>query len=96
MEHSVGPDGEKGHLGGFPDESVRAAEDLGRRRLGVDRMNLAALGASAAVRQDALADGSLALQLLGAVAEKLVVQEPAYPEPDGWTSVEWAVPAEVP
>jgi hypothetical protein len=95
-EHSVDPDGEKGHPGGFPDVSVRAAEDLGRRRSDADRMNLAAWDAWGAVRRDALADGYLELPLLGADAEKLAVLELACRELDGWTSVEWVVPAEVP
>ena len=67
---------------------VRAAADLGRRRLGGDRMNLAAWDALAAVRRDALADECRELQLLGADAEKLVDPELACPEPDDWTSVE--------
>jgi hypothetical protein len=59
-------------------------------------MNLAAWDALAAVRRDALADECRELQLLGADAEKLVDPELACPEPDGWTSAEWAAPAEVP
>lgn len=88
MEHSADRAGEKAHLGGYRDGLDRAAEDRGRRRSGVDRMNLAALDASAAVRRDALADGCLELPLPVAVAEKLVGRELACPGPDGWTLVE--------
>jgi hypothetical protein len=96
VEHSVDPGGEKAHQGGFPDVLVRAAEDLGRRRLDADRMNLAAWDASAAVRRDALADGCLALLLQGADAEKLAVLELACLALGGSTSVELADPAAVP
>jgi hypothetical protein len=88
VEHSVDRDGAKGHPGGYPDELVLAAEDLVRRRLGVDRMNLVAWDASVAVRRDALADGCLVLQLPAAAAEKLAVLELACLAPDDWTSVE--------
>ena len=88
MEHNVDPVCEKVHPDGYPDALAPAAEDLGRRRLGVDRMNLAAWDASVAVRRGALADGCRELLLLGADAEKWAVLELAYPEPDDWTSVE--------
>jgi hypothetical protein len=88
VEHSVDPGGEKAHQGGSPDVLVRAVEDLGQRRLGVDRMSLAAWDASVGVRRGALADGCRELLLLGADAEKWAVLELAYPEPDDWTSVE--------
>ena len=88
VERSADLGGEKAHLDGCRDGLVRAAEDPGRRRSGVDRMNLAALDALAAVRRDALADECRELQLLGADAEKLVDPELACLEPDGSTSVE--------
>jgi hypothetical protein len=88
VEHSVDPVCEKGRRGGCRDGLVRAAEDPGRRQSGVDRMNLAAWDALAAVRRDALADECRELQLLGADAEKSVDPELACQEPDGWTSVE--------
>jgi hypothetical protein len=88
VEHSVDRDGAKGHPGGYPDELVLAAEDLVRRRLGVDRMNLVAWDASVAVRRGALAVGCRELLLLGADAEKLAVLELVCLEPDDWTSVE--------
>jgi hypothetical protein len=88
VEHSADPVFEKDLQDGCRDVLVRAAEDLGRRRLDVARMNLAAWDASAAVRRDALADGCRALRRLGAGAEKLVVREQVCLAPDGWTSVE--------
>jgi hypothetical protein len=88
VEHSVDPDGAKAHPDGCPDGLVPAAEDLGRRRLGVDRMNLVAWDASVAVRRGALADGCRELLLLGADAEKLAVLELVCLAPDGSTSVE--------
>jgi hypothetical protein len=96
VEHSVDPGAEKGHQGDFPDVLVRAAEDLGQRRLGVDRMNLAAWDASVAVRRGALADGCRELLLPGADAEKLAVLELACLALGGSTSVELAGPAAVP
>jgi hypothetical protein len=88
VEHSVDPDGAKAHPDGCPDGLVPAAEDLGRRRLGVDRMNLVAWDASVAVRRGALAVGCRELLLLGADAEKLAVLELVCLAPDGSTSVE--------
>jgi hypothetical protein len=96
VEHSADLACEKAHRGGCLDVLALAAEGLARRRLGVDRMNLAAWDASVAVRQDASADGNPALPLLGVGVEKLVVPEQAAREPDGWTSVEWVVLAAVP
>jgi hypothetical protein len=96
VEHSADPDDEKALQDGCRDALALAAEDLGRRQLDEDRQNLAAWDAWVAVHRDALADEFRELQLPDAVAGKLVVQEQACPEPDGWTSVEWAVPAEVP
>ncbi len=72
--------------GGCRDGLVLAAEVQGRRRLGVDRMNLAAWDALAAVRRDALADECRALLLLAADAEKSVDRELACRAPDDLTS----------
>jgi hypothetical protein len=74
---------------------VRAAEDLGQRRLGVDMMNLAAWDASAAFRRDASADECRELPRLDGDAGKLVVLESACLAPDGSTWDESADPAAV-
>jgi len=86
VERNAGQDGVMGLQDGCRDEWGRAVEVLGRRRLGVDPMNLVAWDASAAVRRDASADECQALQLLGADAEKLVDRELVCPEPDVLTS----------
>ncbi|HEX3106597.1 MAG TPA: hypothetical protein VHQ22_19325 [Terriglobales bacterium] len=96
MAHSADPVCEKVHRDGCLDALVRAAEDLGQRRLGVVRMSLAAWDASAAVRRDALADECLVLQLRAGGAEKLAVRELACLALDGSTWVELADPAAVP
>ena len=70
---------------------VLAAEGLGRRRLGVDRMNLAAWDASAAVRRDASADECRELLRLAADAGKWVGRELACLAPDDLT---WDVSAD--
>lgn len=70
---------------GYPDGSVLAEEDLGLRRWGVDRMNLAVWDASAGVRRDASADACRELPRLGAASEKSVVRALAYLEPDAPT-----------
>lgn len=88
MEHSADPAGEKAHRDGFLDGLAPAAEDLARRQSAVDRMNLAALDASDAVRLDAWADGCLELLQLGVDAEKWVVPGLACLGPDAPTSDE--------
>jgi ferric-dicitrate binding protein FerR (iron transport regulator) len=81
---------------GFLDVLARAAEVLDRRQSDADRKNLAAWDASDAVHRDASADGYLALQLLGADAEKLAGRELACLAPDGSTSAVLADLAAVP
>lgn len=80
---------------GYPDGSVLAEEDLGLRRWGVDRMNLAVWDASAGVRRDASADACRELPRLGAASEKSVVRALAYLEPDAPTLDVSAGPAAV-
>jgi hypothetical protein len=72
-----------------------AAEDLGQRRLVVDRMNLAAWDASAAVRRDASADECRELPRLGADAGKWAGLELACLAPDDSTWDVLADPAAV-
>ena len=96
MVRSADPVCEKAHQGGCRGALARAAEDLARRRLDVDRKNLAAWDAWAAVRRDALADGCPELPQLGADAEKLVAPELACLGPDALTLDVSADPAAVP
>jgi hypothetical protein len=95
-EHSAGPADETVHRGGFLDVLVRAAEDLGQRRLDVGQKNLAAWDASAAVRRDASVDGCRELRLPDVDVGKLVDREQADLELDARTSDVWADRAAVP
>jgi hypothetical protein len=70
------------HRDDFQDALALAAEDPDPRRLGEDRVPLAALGASVGARQDATEDVLRVLLRPDEDAEKLAGREPGDPVPD--------------